>query len=400
MPTVTPIVSREVGISSRNLERYRCQPAPHRQTSSTSRVEDRRTIHFTPVLFQSTNTAQLTLAAAAETQTSKEGLLRLRIHSNTYDPNGTPIFSILSIHRTEPFGPRLDYYCQARKKRFNTDYKFVFKYPAPTATNPHRKRYYDIAWITKPSMLRDKEYPGSALKDGDTIWVLQRSASSDDDAETIGTQLDIQRINIQNGEIFQDPGVMDMWYKNNEHTLAAANNEVAELKNHVAALQQVLEKRDVDLQQLAFRNAQILHDQTRLLHENGQMRRALMPGQNVMVPQQHMQLPSSDSQMMGSTMAAQFQLNPNDPDVLQFRSRQRAQAPFQAMDQTPGHQSMYATANHGVFPGAQLRSNGPPMGIFSAPIARGHRRSAPSRDDMDVDVDEDEDEDAEGEDEE
>jgi hypothetical protein len=39
-------------------------------------------------------------------------VLRLRIHSNTYDINNTPIFSILTIRASRKFGPHLDAYCR------------------------------------------------------------------------------------------------------------------------------------------------------------------------------------------------------------------------------------------------------------------------------------------------
>lgn len=318
----------------------------------------------------STDHIQLNSTAPLGSQHSKQQPLCLRIHSNTYDANDTPIFSILSIMRDEPFGPRLNYYCEVRNKRYNVDYKFMYKYPAPTPGNLTRKRYYDITWNVTPAQLRDNEYPGSALKDGDTIWVLHPRSPIGDNADELGTQLAVQRIHIRDGETFQDPGVMDAWYGNAESTLASARNEIAELKNQLAAHEQALKARGTQVQELAARNAQ-------LVGENGQLRRALVPGMGLAVcggmPQQHMHMGQDDAQ---------------DPQMVQFRARQMAAQRYGGMDQGQGHPALYPTAGYGNQTYGNL-GYAPQMGAFSAPTTQQHRQ-APM----------DDDEDAEGEDEE
>ncbi|KAL5119264.1 hypothetical protein ACEQ8H_002751 [Pleosporales sp. CAS-2024a] len=145
--------------------------------------------------------------------------IRLRIHSNTCDSNGNPIFSILTMGMHDLFGPRLEYYCAQRGKRYDLDWKFVYKYPAPTREKPGRQKYFELSYDMMPSGCRDKDYPDSALGDGDTLLVVMRGANDshvgDADDEALGTQLACQRIDIQNGEtqLWQDLDVNQAWFQ-------------------------------------------------------------------------------------------------------------------------------------------------------------------------------------------
>ncbi|KAH5176357.1 hypothetical protein HBH77_198970 [Parastagonospora nodorum] len=181
--------------------------------------------------------------------------IRLRIHSNTYDDHGTPIFSILTMRFHDFFGPRLEYYCAQRGKRYGTDWKFIFKYPAPMPLHPNREKFFDIKYNMKPAGCYDKDYPGCSMRDGDMLVVVTRrasSASDDNDAE-LGTQIECQRICIQNGEteIWQAPDINSEWYRNADADLANTRRQLAMYHNDLVqlrAMQAHRENTDTGLQ--------------------------------------------------------------------------------------------------------------------------------------------------------
>jgi len=193
----------------------------------------------------------------------------------------------LSILPNEPFGPRLHYYCQLRGKRFGIDWKFIYKYPAPTDQKRDRKRFLDLTWTVTPAQVKDKEYPGHALKDGDTIFVVNRRTPVDPKADELGPQVDVQRVHIQDGEttVWQKPETLALWYKNADKTLQAARNEVADLQTLVKKMGNAQSHLENQMAQLISRN-------TQLHHENQMLRQA-----RVQVPQQRQQMLGGQHQM-------------------------------------------------------------------------------------------------------
>jgi hypothetical protein len=187
--------------------------------------------------------------------------IRLRIHSNTYDDHGTPIFSILTMRLHDFFGPRLEYYCTKRGKRYGTDWKFIFKYPAPMPLHPNREKFFDIKYNMKPVGCYDKDYPGCSMRDGDTLVVVTRrasSASDDNDAE-LGTQIECQRICIQNGEteIWQAPDINSEWYRNADADLANTRRQLAMYHNDLVQLRVMQAHRENTITGLQARNMQL-----------------------------------------------------------------------------------------------------------------------------------------------
>lgn len=169
--------------------------------------------------------------------------IRLRLNSNTYDPAGALLFSILTLRIHDAFGPRLEYYCAQRGMRFGLDAKFIYKYAAPTPSKPQRKKYFDLLYHTTPNMCFDREYPSARLGDGDTLLVCRRRQqgqqpqpdpqSAEKEDEMLGTQLSVPRIDIDivNGErtIYQGEDVNVAWYRDADARLSMA-------KTHLAAM--------------------------------------------------------------------------------------------------------------------------------------------------------------------
>lgn len=130
----------------------------------------------------------------------------------------------------DPFGPRLEYYCTQRGKRLGIDWKIIFKYPAPTPSDPKRKRAFDLHHLTTPHMCFDKEYPTARLRDGDTLLVCRRRSPADDSVDKqLGTQLDVERIEIENGErpTFQGEDVNVAWYRDVEAEISVLKQQAA-----------------------------------------------------------------------------------------------------------------------------------------------------------------------------
>ncbi|KAF1917551.1 hypothetical protein BDU57DRAFT_546802 [Ampelomyces quisqualis] len=194
-------------------------------------------------------------------------LIRLRIHSNTFDNTGLAIFSILAMGPGEIFGPRLEYYCAQRGKRYGIDWKFLFKYDAPIAGNAGRKKYFDLLWNMTPRGCLDHEYPHAAMRDGDTLLVVnRRPITAQVEHDDLGTALEPQRILFKNGEdpntksdIHQNLAVNADWYKEAERSLFAAKKDITAMRDQIGHLR-YLHREDVniigELQQV---NAQLKH---------------------------------------------------------------------------------------------------------------------------------------------
>jgi len=211
-------------------------------------------------LTKANKSSQLSLEPV-ETAHSGNSIIRLRIHSNTYDVHDTPIFSILTMRKHDLFGPRLEYYCTQRGKRYGTDWKFIFKYPAPTSLNPAREKYFDLKYNMMPAGCRDIDYPGCAMRDGDTLVVLTRragSASGDND-DKLGTQVECQRICIQNGEteIWQAPDINGEWYRNADADLADTRRNLAMYHNELVRLRTAQAHRGNVIAALQAQNMQL-----------------------------------------------------------------------------------------------------------------------------------------------
>jgi hypothetical protein len=197
--------------------------------------------------------------------------IRLRIHSGIWDAHKTPIFSILTMRQHDPFGPRLEFYCAERGKRFGADWKFVFKYRAPTDENPNAVRYADLTYDLTPAQVFDKDYPTAAMRDGDTIICARNP-----------------RIDIQNGEttVWQDPDINRKWYQDLEASQAATKKQLAFIHSvnmnlrHKDVLNQgqmtTLENENAQLRLEVRTLHQIITDQRRGAQGAGQGQQALL----------------------------------------------------------------------------------------------------------------------------
>ena len=197
---------------------------------------------FSSLQMSQTNSAQLSLSPASDQQASRT--IRIRIHDNTYDRNGDPIFSIFTMLPTDSFGPRLEYYCAKRDIRLGSDITFIYRYPAPIPEKPLRQRYLEITSNTTPAMIKDKEYPSVAIQDGDMIFAVKRqfrlpvpNKGNANESQYELVQVECQCIDIQDGETHAAPMYPDAnqaWYKDVENTIAAQRKRMAELDNMIA----------------------------------------------------------------------------------------------------------------------------------------------------------------------
>jgi hypothetical protein len=190
----------------------------------------------------------------------------------------------------DQFGPRLDYFCSQRGKRYGYDWKVLFKYRAPTPADPNNEKYFDLHYTMTPALCRDKEFPGAAMRDGDTIIVVNRRASAclpdskDQDLE-LGTQIACQRIDIQNGEtpIFQNPDVNREWYRTADNSLITQRNQLGDQHTRLVHYGQVITQRGDLIRQLQVQNGQLQQEitmlrQGRLPYAPGQhLHRTIMP---------------------------------------------------------------------------------------------------------------------------
>jgi hypothetical protein len=305
--------------------------------------------------------------------TLHNSLLHIRVNSNTYDANGTAIFSILSLRPSDIFGPRLNLYCQQRRKRYGLDWKIIYRYPAPTPENPTRIRYYDLSWTMTPNHLVDKEYPGMAMKDGDTIHVMEACDPAVNKGNIpnivdvdVGPQVECQRILIQEGEtqVFQHKAVMDAWYNDAEQKLSMYRRQTGELQNTLARERQMLAQAQNVINDLENRN-RMLMGQTALLRQG--------------------RLPSMVQAFPGYAGATGAQGYGEQPQAYTSQpgyTRQAAPFPFPQPQQQYG-QPQYPQYDYGTFGGYHLSQQQqqqglPPKGMFarSVPV----RRNGPVRD--------------------
>jgi hypothetical protein len=299
-------------------------------------------------------------------------LLRIRINSNTYDANGTAIFSILSLHPSDIFGPRLNLYCQQRRKRYGLDWKIIYRYPAPTPENPTRTRYYNLSWTMTPNHLNDKEYPGMAMKDGDTIHVMDARDPAVNKGNIpnvadvdVGPQVECQRILIQDGEtqVFQHKAVIDAWYNDAEQKLSMYRRQTGELQNTLAKERQMLAQAQNAINDLENRN-RVLMGQAALLRQGR-------------LPSMVQAYPEYAGAIGAQGYGQQLQAYTSQPGCI----RKAAPSAFPQLQQQYG-QSQYPQYDYGAFggylPSQQQQHGMPAEGMFaqSVPV----RRNGPVRD--------------------
>lgn len=162
-----------------------------------------------------------------------EPILFIRINSNTFDPNGAAIFSILKIRPTEKFGPGLYDYCQKRNKRYGVDWIFVFRYGAPTAQNMMNEKHINITCNMTPNDVRDDEY-AVALEDKDTIYVMK--------AYPRGSEAPRETWEIINGETkdYQDAQTSLVWIGHIKNEILLLRTQIQQQASIIAQQKQRL----------------------------------------------------------------------------------------------------------------------------------------------------------------
>lgn len=176
----------------------------------------------------------------------------LRIHSNTHDKNGQPIFSILRMHANEMFGPRLDAYCANRGKEYGVDWVFVYRYQTGNYQNPGRNTQITLTWNMTPADLKVDDIPGIAMHNMDTIYVMKakdtaavdikREMSEGGAVQTPGPQVSHQIVDIVNGEtrLFQSPDITLQWTQAIEKDNAQLRASHHQMQTVIAQLRQDL----------------------------------------------------------------------------------------------------------------------------------------------------------------
>jgi len=189
-------------------------------------------------------------------------VLSLRIHSNTYDINNTPIFSILTIRASRKFGPHLDAYCRQRNKQYGVDWAFIYRYALGGPRDAQRERYINIDYDMTPNDVQDTERPEIKLRDMDTLMVMKAKShtavmfeSSHDGIEIpqspIGSQVSEEQVDIINGEtsVYQNAGTIANWHR-------LVDTKMVELRGEIIGLSQ-----ENQLQKT------IIAQQTEMLHD-------------------------------------------------------------------------------------------------------------------------------------
>ena len=165
--------------------------------------------------------------------------MTLRIHSNTYDINGTPIFSILTIRASQKFGPRLEYYCQQRGKQYGIDWVFIYQYALGGPNDDMGARYIKIDYDMIFSDVHDPERPEIKLRDMDTIMIMKAKSRLvtmiehgrnriETPLSPTGSQVSEDNIDIVDGEtpIFQNAGTIANWNRIVESKMMELRSQV------------------------------------------------------------------------------------------------------------------------------------------------------------------------------
>ncbi|KAI4692557.1 hypothetical protein J4E81_006973 [Alternaria sp. BMP 2799] len=166
-------------------------------------------------------------------------VMTLRIHSNTYDINGTPIFSILTIRASQKFGPCLEYYCQQRGKQYGIDWVFIYQYALGGPDDDVEDRYIKIDYNMIFSDVHDPERPDIKLRDMDTIMIMKAKSRLatmiergrnriETPLSPTGSQVSEDNIDIVDGEtpIFQNAGTIANWNRIVESKMMELRSQV------------------------------------------------------------------------------------------------------------------------------------------------------------------------------
>ena len=219
---------------------------------------------------------ELTQPIALQRSTSfmadkNDAVLTLRIHSNTYDINNTPIFSILRIRMSQIFGPRLDAYCQQRSKQYGVDWVFIYRYALGGPEDAQRKRYIEIDYNMTPNDVQDTERPEIKLRDMDTIMVMKAKShiaamveSSRNGIETplspIGSQVSEEVVEIINGEtlIYQNAGTIANWHRLVESKMMELRGQITSLSSENQVQKAMMAQQAQMLNDLVKRNNELM----------------------------------------------------------------------------------------------------------------------------------------------
>jgi hypothetical protein len=198
-------------------------------------------------------------------------VMKLRIHSNTYDINSTPIFSILTIRAFQKFGPSLDAYCQQRNKKYGVDWAFIYQYTLGGPEDGQRVRYINIDYNTTPNDVRDTERPEIKLRDMDTIIVMKakpRIAAMVENSRNriepplspIGSQVSEEVIEIMDGEtsIYRNAGTIASWHRLIETKLIELRGQITGLNSETQAQKSIIAQQTRRINDLVKRNNELM----------------------------------------------------------------------------------------------------------------------------------------------
>ncbi|KAF7677844.1 hypothetical protein GT037_004703 [Alternaria burnsii] len=198
-------------------------------------------------------------------------VLRLRIHSNTYDINNTPIFSILTIRASRNFGPHLDAYCRQRNKQYGVDWAFIYRYALGGPWDVQRERYIKIDYDMTPNDVQDTERPEIKLRDMDTLMVMKAKSptavmveSSHDGIEIpqspIGSQVSEEQVDIINGEtsVYQNAGTIANWHRLVDTKMVELRGEIVGLSQENQLQKTVIAQQTEMLHDLVKRNNDLI----------------------------------------------------------------------------------------------------------------------------------------------
>ncbi|UPX21289.1 uncharacterized protein EKO05_0011479 [Ascochyta rabiei] len=206
----------------------------------------------------------------------KDSVLTLRIHSNTHDVNGQPIFSLLRIRRDQAFGPCLDAYCATRGKEYGVHWMFIYRHPAATHQNPEQEKQITLTWDLTPNDVRDADFPDANMQDLDTIYVMQAKPFTSDETNRVldeggavqspGPQVSYEIVDITAGEttVFQNPHVSHQWYRAVEQdstrlhaTHSTMKSTIIKAQHEIFAKNKMITQQNHVISQLSSLSAQL-----------------------------------------------------------------------------------------------------------------------------------------------
>ncbi|KAF7443416.1 hypothetical protein Alg130_08842 [Pyrenophora tritici-repentis] len=254
------------------------------------------------------------------TPDKKAPYMRLKIHSNTYDINGNPIFSILTMRASQKFGPRLDAYCQHRKKQYGVDWDFFYQYWRHDQGIRFIKIEYDMA----PVDVYDKEFPLLRLQDMGTIMVARAKPRVLTGVQNDGTnmfspmdsQVSEEIVDITDGEtqIYQDAGTITQWHRDVESKMTELSMQVNNLNAELATQKRATEQQTCIAKQLELENRDLTRNNHMLNGLLGAGGRPPMPKvanqQPVPTQRYHTRRPSISAPPYQTSFAS-HQINPH-----------------------------------------------------------------------------------------